>query len=129
MEEIIKKATAIFERFPEVKLVYLFGSQARGTSGPMSDYDFAVSLADEPFAEMQNIRLKLISDLSRALKTDAVDVVVLELTQSPELKYNIIREGKLLFSREPFKVVIEPRILSEYFDFRAMLRRHHLTNT
>lgn len=32
----------LFENYPEIKLVYLFGSQAEGKTGPMSDYDFAI---------------------------------------------------------------------------------------
>lgn len=31
--------------------------------------------------------------------------------------------------REPFRVLVEPRILTEYFDFRESLRRHGLTRT
>ena len=45
MEELkgIKgKITPIFKDYPEIKLVYFFGSKARGEGGPLSDYDFAV---------------------------------------------------------------------------------------
>ncbi len=123
----MKQAAAVFERFPEVKLAYLFGSRAKNKAGPMSDYDFAVSLAGESKEKMGDLRLKVAAELCRALKTDAVDVVVFELAESPELKYNIIKESAPLFAREPYKVLIEPKILTEYFDFRAVLRRHHLT--
>ncbi len=76
---------------------------------------------------MFDIRLTLMAELSRALKKDAVDVIVLNAIDSPELKYDVISQGKLLFEREPFRILVEPRILNEYFDFRDSLRRYGLT--
>jgi len=52
---------------------------------------------------------------------------MLNLIEGPELKYNIIKEGKLIYEKEPYKVLIEPRILNEYFDFRMSLLRYNLT--
>ena len=124
----MKKAVLhIFESHPEVKLVYLFGSTARGNRGPMSDYDFAVFLGEKDKREIARIRFQLMDEISRALGTDKIDVVMLDSAESPELKYNILQEGKLIFEREPFRVLVEPRILNEYFDFNLLLRRHGLT--
>jgi len=61
------------------------------------------------------------------LLTDKVDVVILNLTDSPELKYNIITQGRLIYEKEPYRIIVEPRILNDYFDFRSLLLRHHLT--
>jgi hypothetical protein len=71
--------------------------------------------------------LELLASISQALQTDKVDIVVLNAVDAPELKYNIIKEGKLIFERESFKLVVEPRILNEYFDFKMSLQRHNLT--
>ena len=38
----------LFERQPDVVAAYLFGSQARGDAGPLSDVDSAVWLDDDP---------------------------------------------------------------------------------
>ena len=122
-----KSVLQIFESHPEVKLAYLFGSTARGNRGPMSDYDFAVFLNEKDKREIARIRFQLMDELSRALGTDKVDIVMLDSAVSPELKYNILQEGKLIFEREPFRVLVEPRILNEYFDFNLLLRRHGLT--
>ena len=54
--------------------------------------------------------------------SDRVDVVMLNTAVSPELKYHAISTGILLFEREPFKVLVEPRLLNEYFDYRTLLR-------
>ena len=122
-----KAVLHIFESHPEVKLVYLFGSMARGNRGPMSDYDFAVFLGEKDKREITRIRFQMMDELSQALGTDKIDVVMLDSAESPELKYNILQEGKLIFEREPFRVLVEPRILNEYFDFNLLLRRHGLT--
>ena len=122
-----KSVYRIFESHPEVKLVYLFGSTVRGNRGPMSDYDFAIFLDKKDKKEIARIQFQLMDELSRFLGTDKVDVVVLDSSKSPELKYNILQEGKLIFEREPFRVIVEPRILNEYFDFHLSLKRHGLT--
>ena len=119
----------IFSRYPEVKLAYFFGSRVKGKDGPQSDYDFAVYFDERDVKKMFDSKAKLHNELSHLLKTDSVDVVVLNTVESPELKYAIIKEGKILLSREPFKVLIEPKILNEYFDFHLMLKRYNLTRS
>lgn len=124
----INKLKDIFSQFPKIKLVYFFGSQAASRPGPLSDYDFAVYLDEKEKLKMLDLKCKLLDSLSRFLKTDKVDVVILNLAESPELKYNIIKEGKILLAKEPYKALIEPRILNEYFDFHIMLKRYKLTS-
>jgi predicted nucleotidyltransferase len=127
MTDYLKKVRTVFSAYPQIKLVYLFGSTARGDRGPMSDYDFAVFLGNKDSKEVTRIRFELMDKLSRALNTENTDVVMLDMARSPELKYNILQEGQLIFEREPFRVIYEPAVLNEYFDFSAMLQRHGLT--
>lgn len=123
----IKDLQFIFKLFPKVKLVYFFGSQALGKEGPLSDFDFAVYLEEKDLQKRFQIRIKLLDKLAQKLKTNLIDLCVLNDVQSPELKYTIITEGKLIYEQEPFKLLIEPRILSEFFDFMAGLRKYKLT--
>ena len=37
----IDNLKSFFQSNSQIKLVYLFGSQVSGTTGPLSDYDFA----------------------------------------------------------------------------------------
>lgn len=122
-----KKLTSVFRLLPQIKLVYFFGSRALGKEGALSDYDFAVYLDEQDIKKRFYVRLDLLDKLSRELKTDDIDLSILNDIQSPELKYSIIASGQLIYKKEPYKVLIEPRILSEYFDFTDSLRRYGLT--
>ena len=122
-----EKLNNIFKKIPQIKLVYLFGSQATDKTGPLSDFDFAIYLDQRDKKKMFDFKFELNDKISQLLKTDKIDIVILNLTESPELKYNIIKEGQLIYEKEPYKVLIEPRILMEYFDFRQMLLKYNLT--
>jgi len=117
----------LFQFYLEIKLVYLFGSQANKTSGPLSDYDFAFYINEKDKKKSFDLKLDLIDKLSKFLRSDKIDVVILNMVESPELKYNIIKDGKLIFEREPYRILIEPQILNSYFDFHNLLLRYNLT--
>jgi predicted nucleotidyltransferase len=127
MNENLKNIQDIFSKYSEIKLVYLFGSQARGDTGPISDYDFAIYFDTKDKKKIFDIKIELINKLSQVLKTNKVDVIALNMIEGPELKFNIIKEGKLIFERDLFRILIEPKILNEYFDFRIMLLKNDLT--
>lgn len=126
-QEIIDKMKAVFNLHPEIKLAYLFGSQVSGKTGPLSDFDFAFYVHEEDHKKIFDLKLGLFDEISRTLGTDKIDIVILNLVKGPELKYSIIKEGELIFSQEPFKVLVEPKIIREYFDFHDILVHHQLT--
>lgn len=126
-EKELGKLNDIFKSFPNLGLVYFFGSRAKSEAGPLSDYDFAVYFDEKDQKKIFEDKIELQNAISKELKTDNVDIVVLNSAENLEIKYNIIQEGKLIFEKEPFKLIVEPRILNEYFDFRAVLLRYGLT--
>jgi len=128
-EEETKKVLTVFRAHPAIKLAYLFGSRATGGTGPLSDYDFALYGDERNNIALFELKTQLHNELAAALKTDRVDVVMLNLAESPELKYAAVREGRLIYEVEPFRVLVEPRIMNEYFDFHEMLKRHALTRS
>ncbi|NQT67763.1 MAG: nucleotidyltransferase domain-containing protein [Actinobacteria bacterium] len=124
----LKKLNKIFKQYPSLKLVYLFGSQVSGRTGPLSDYDFAFYIDDEEI-KAHYTALEIEGKISTLLATEKVDSVILNYTDAPELKYSIIKSGKVIYEIEPYKLLIEPKILNEYFDFRFLLRKYQLTKT
>ena len=111
---------AIVEELPEIALVYLFGSQVTGQTGPLSDMDLAILLTPE--ADGRSVRASFAHAAAVALGTDRIDVIL--LNQAPiELAYAIIAEGELLFRRDKATLVeYEALILSKYGDYLPVLR-------
>lgn len=119
----------LFEQYAEIGLVYFFGSRAKGEAGVLSDYDFAAYLDEDDSAKRAELGIKLATAIMGILKTDNIDLHVLNDLHAPELKYQIITSGELIFEREPFVAIVEPRILNEYFDFKYLLRKYNLTKS
>jgi len=107
-----------------VKLAYLFGSVAEGNAGKLSDIDLAVFL-DESLSKPErfSLQLKLMSELTSILKTDKVDLTV--MNNAPLLlNYNIIKHGKIMKEDIETKIKVESRILSDYLDMKYYIDRH-----
>ena len=109
---------------------YLFGSCARGQSGPLSDIDLAIYLDNrlDSFAA----RLHYLEELYRLLKTERCDLVV--LNNAPlVLQYEVIRYGKVLKENKLRRVPFETKVIREYLDteplrvvHRQKLKEHFL---
>ena len=84
-----------------INTLYLFGSYATGKNTKLSDYDFAVIL-DEKIKpkDYDRYRLKINTEMIRIANHDRIDVVILNEDKVPLLlKYNIIKDGKILMDR------------------------------
>jgi uncharacterized protein len=102
----------------------MFGSQATGRAGPLSDLDVAVwldpTLSD---SERFRLRLELTGLAASALATNEVDLVVLN-DAPPLLKHRALRSGVRLLDRDPIaRVRLESRAVSEYLDTRPLRER------
>ena len=119
-----EKVRELLNKQKHVKLAYLFGSVAEGKEGKLSDVDIAVFL-DESLSKKErfDLQLKLISGLMSILKTDRIDLIV--MNDAPLLlKYNIIKHGKILKDSIETRVKVESRILSDYLDMKYYIDRH-----
>ena len=121
-----RRLSAALDR-PPVVAALLFGSQATGQAGPLSDVDVAVWL--DPMlapAERHPFQLELMNATARALASDEVQVVVLN-DATPLLRHRALRDGVRLVDRDRLaRVRLETRALLEYLDtaeLRATLAR------
>lgn len=103
--------------------LYLYGSRARRQSRPGSDVDLAVILrADLSPSARWHKRLALMDAAAMALGTDAIDLLLLDEVPSA-LGHRVIRDGRLLFDREPHRrVQVVEDVLRRYLD-EAPLRQ------
>ena len=100
-----------------VVAAHLFGSQATGHAGPLSDVDVAVwldpGLGDE---ERLRLQLRLQGEAIRAIGHDSVDVVTLNDAPSP-LCHRVIRDKETLVDRDPAtRVELEAWAILDYLD-------------
>lgn len=100
----------------KVELAYLFGSHGRGKPTKFSDIDIGVVF--KRGADKKKLLDSLRADLTRVLGEEAIDLVDLE-EAPPRLKYNAVREGKVILGEKLCKA-FEVRAMKEYFDFRPL---------
>jgi predicted nucleotidyltransferase len=107
----------LFERQPDVIAAYLFGSQARGNAGPLSDVDLAVWLDGHPEPGRRLSRqLALSAEAASLLGTEEVELVVLN-GAPPLLAQRVIRDALLLTERTPLaRVRLETEAIIRYLD-------------
>lgn len=120
-EELRRVAQELAAGWPQVEVVLLFGSRARGSEGERSDTDLAVLL--EPGEDYWEFRLRALEWLDERLGADAADLVVLN-EAGPVLRYEAGRDGVVLFEREPgLGCGVRAQYLSDYFDIAPFLER------
>lgn len=95
----------------------LFGSQASGKAGPLSDVDVAVWLDPTlPVERRHAVRSALTSAAVEALGTDELDLVVLN-GAPPLLRHRALKGGAPVLDRDPrARIRLETAALLEYFD-------------
>jgi len=96
-----------------VTFAYLFGSQARGNVGKLSDVDIAVFLRAgvDPFS----FRLKLAERIARALRVQKVDVLILS-EAAPVLAHQVIKTGIVIKESRHDRIDFEMKTLQKYLD-------------
>jgi predicted nucleotidyltransferase len=99
MIDLPNKITSIAERLPNLKLLILFGSRARGEDRPDSDWDFAV-LYDKNFDKLESSYLDLFPLLGELFNVNRDRIDIVELNHcSPLMKYQVARDGKVIYEK------------------------------
>ena len=81
----------------------------------MSDIDIAVYL--NPNVDISKERLDLVGDLMLALKTDNIDLVILNTSPLP-LKARVVQNKEILVDKAPsLRHSFESLVLRQYYDF------------
>lgn len=92
-EKIIDSLCSVFERFPAIEHVLIYGSRSAGNYGSHSDIDLAVrapGLSEQEFSRLWTA----LDDLPIVFK---LDVLWLEQLTNPALKRNILDGGQQLY--------------------------------
>jgi len=123
---IVSKLKSFLSPKPEIVFGYLFGSQATGSAGRLSDIDLAVYIdpSFRPPQEGYGYQSELIAELSAFLGT-TVDVVLLN-NASILLKHQVLKKGVLIHSRShQERRSFHERTIRAYLDFKPLLKTQH----
>ncbi len=104
MNELLRKFRELAEPNPDIAIVWLYGSRAKGNAHPSSDYDLAVAfnsfIKDDPMEK----RLRpecLAIEWQQALGLHDFQLSVVDINQAPiPLAWEIIRADTVLFCRD-----------------------------
>ena len=108
----------------DVLALYLFGSYASGRPGPLSDVDLAVLFEPSvPRERYDERRIALFSRAAAVLRTDEIDIVVLNAAP-PLIQYQVLRHGVLLYEKDPaLRARFAALAIRRYLDFEPTLDR------
>lgn len=102
----------------EMLFSYLFGSRASGTSSEKSDVDIAVYLRSSDNEACFDIKINLYLHLSRLLKTDEIDLVVMNRCRNLVLLNRIVTHGIVIYDGNPaLRRQYEQKIMHRAIDF------------
>lgn len=127
MNENINLIKKIIKNEPAIEVAYLFGSQVSSEAMATSDFDIGIYLNNDlNNQERFKFRLNLIGKLEAILKTDKIDLVIINDLSSVFFRYIIIKEGKVIYQKNLLKrCELEGRIMAEYFDFKPFLTEYN----
>ncbi|MGE6115924.1 type VII toxin-antitoxin system MntA family adenylyltransferase antitoxin [Aeromonas salmonicida] len=124
-DPIIGQLATLAATHPEVEVLWLYGSQAKGNAGPHSDWDLAVAFDPVKLPDMLDNRLRpelLALDWQRALGLAEGQLSVVDINQAPiPLAFAIVDANRVLFCRDQGRRLREEaRIMSQMeINFRS----------
>ena len=109
---------ALAAAHPEVMVLWLYGSHAKGNAGPHSDWDLAVAFDPVKLVDSLDNRLRpelLALDWQRALGLAEGQLSVVDINQAPiPLAFAIVDANRVLFCRDQGRrLTEEARIMSQ----------------
>ncbi|MEK7167081.1 MAG: nucleotidyltransferase domain-containing protein [Patescibacteria group bacterium] len=117
MQKRLKNINLDFKK-KQIILVYLFGSEAKGTSHKESDIDIGI-LFDKKVNSKNYLKLEgqLIELFSKKFPAKEINIINLNIA-SPLLKQTVILEGKLLYAKNEIeRILFQIQTLHQYEDY------------
>ena len=116
--DLVEKLRGQIRNRPELRMAILFGSTARGTDRPGSDVDLGIVL--DPYSP--EVRFDIEAQLGRAARRP-VHVILLD-EAPPLLRFEITRDGALLFEREKgLWTHFKAKAMIDWYDWAPIARR------
>lgn len=119
LQQIIEKIISVLKEH-DVVFAYIFGSALTQETSSLSDIDIAVYLHNADMDVLFDKKLSIHVDICRALKKDAIDIVVLNTISNLMLIEEIIRTGIVIYdTNTSFREEFEHKMLHTAIDFKT----------
>ncbi len=116
MHTVIENITQLAQTNEDIVLLWLYGSQAKGTNQADSDYDLAVAFKNFPKTQADTLHRKqtLALEWQTTLKLNDNIISLIDINQCPlYLAINVINDSKLLINKNTSRLMKEEaRILA-----------------
>ena len=113
VKKVLNKHIDKLVRDYEIKLIYIFGSYAKGENRADSDLDIAMYFDREVDGF---VKLDILDELVGIFNREDIDLVILNEVDEV-LKFQVIKYGKVVYMEDLVtKVTFEARVMSEYMD-------------
>jgi predicted nucleotidyltransferase len=134
LDELMRRIASAIDPIEDVRVAWLFGSQASGGATNRSDLDLAVAMGSDLGDEArEQVRRRIVGALTDALGAlgERADVVDIDRTSSG-VAFRAVRDGRRVLRRsESDRVAAEVRVARRYDDdaprrslYREAARRH-----
>lgn len=125
---VVEQCTGYAQEDARVEILWLYGSQAKGTAGPDSDYDFAVAFCNSPSDPWQR-RLQpelLAQDWADKLGMHDSQISVVDINNIPiPLAFGIIDTGIVLLSKNGLRQAREENRITSMWELDYLYHRRH----
>ena len=113
----IRALKDVFQGYPSIQAVYVFGSMGSGKMHPESDLDLAIVSHSQA---LKKKKLQLLTELSN-LGFCNVDLVFLD-SEDIVLKYEAVRQNRLIYAIQDFdRGSMYSKVIRQYLDFAPYL--------
>ena len=126
IDNIIPELKSYFIKRKEIIFAYIFGSLVKKTANKLSDIDIAIFINKEDVNEKDyryGYQAEILTDLMQELKTDKVDLVILN-SAGILIKHRVIYFGKLIYcTDEKERVKFQVETINKYMDYKMLKRK------
>lgn len=123
-DDLLDKLKNLIKENKNILIAYLYGSQATGRAGVLSDIDIGILVKDDINKEdYMRLEIEIASSINKDLPGKVIDLRI--INNAPlDFCYRVIKEGKLIFERK-----IEDRVNFEVSTIRNYLEFNNFYKT
>ena len=125
-EKTIESLKQLASTFPDVEVLWLYGSRARGQASTNSDYDLAIAFTDY-IADPVERRLRPELLALTWAKSLGIELSVIDISQAPlPIAYTIVQDNTVIYGENNYRCMVEEqRIMSKWELDYCYHRKHY----